>query len=61
MCRVELKVASFVSVGNVSDYVPNVPCGVERNEDVNHLEFVKIHVPNVPCGVESLIYIESLN
>ena len=51
MYRVELKVE--IEIGNpfIKDYVPNVPCGVERYYFPEELIFVP-QVPNVPCGVE---------
>ena len=37
----------------VFDYVPNVPCGVERRPAKDKKDGWEKVVPNVPCGVES--------
>ena len=38
-----------------SDFVPNVPCGVERLKVLRRMFKSLLKVPNVPCGVESSI------
>ena len=39
------------TVQHLLTYVPNVPCGVERNPNPSS-HSLNFSVPNVPCGVE---------
>ncbi len=55
MYRVELKVILDKGYYKLTD-VPNVPCGVERDEEEEWFSLKRcLKVPNVPCGVESLL------
>ncbi len=50
MYRVELKVKLFDVIKMCLSFVPNVPCGVER--EIQAIRMANSEVPNVPCGVE---------
>ena len=53
MYRVELKDDDCEEVRRLFSFVPNVPCGVERELSLAWSN-ASSGVPNVPCGVERL-------